>query len=110
MSDAAWLPFTRLVVISAGGAGARRCTVILPLSPNHGLFGGECERTRQKESTHSCSFCSLAGDGLYSESKLALECLFAKWHSEGFGQFFNMVRSIFVWVVLTCIPCLADRS
>ena len=36
--------------------------MLLPLSPNHGLFGG---------------------DGLYSESKIALETLFAKWRSEG---------------------------
>ncbi len=43
-------------------AGARTpCQVILPLSPNHGAFGG---------------------DGTYAESKAALETLLVKWSSE----------------------------
>lgn len=45
----------------AHGLPADRCHVILPLSPNHGAFGG---------------------DGLYAETKAALEVLTAKWHSE----------------------------
>ncbi|MCB9543748.1 MAG: hypothetical protein H6703_15050, partial [Myxococcales bacterium] len=45
----------------AHGLPADRCHVILPLSPNHGAFGG---------------------DGLYAETKAALEVLAARWHSE----------------------------
>jgi len=41
--------------------GGRTCHVLLPLSPNHGAFGG---------------------DGAYAESKAALEVLLAKWRSE----------------------------
>lgn len=42
------------------------CTqVLLPLSPNHGTFGG---------------------DGLYAESKLALEAMMNKWHSEAWSD------------------------
>jgi 3-oxoacyl-ACP reductase-like protein len=40
----------------------RPAHVILPLSPNHGIFGY---------------------DGLYAESKLGLEALVNKWKSEG---------------------------
>jgi enoyl reductase-like protein/3-oxoacyl-ACP reductase-like protein/3-oxoacyl-(acyl-carrier-protein) synthase/acyl dehydratase len=43
------------------GVPAAGCHVLLPLSPNHGVFGG---------------------DGLYAESKAALEVLLEKWHSE----------------------------
>ena len=42
----------------------------MPLSPNHGLFGM---------------------DGLYSESKIALETLFAKWRSEGWGVILSIM-------------------
>lgn len=42
------------------------CTqVLLPLSPNHGQLGG---------------------DGMYAESKLALEALMNKWHAEGWSD------------------------
>ncbi|KAE9386702.1 hypothetical protein BT96DRAFT_1083443 [Gymnopus androsaceus JB14] len=43
----------------------RPTQVILPLSPNHGLFGN---------------------DGLYSESKISLEMLFQRWASESWGE------------------------
>ncbi|KAF5024646.1 hypothetical protein F66182_3268 [Fusarium sp. NRRL 66182] len=43
------------------GLDSSPATVLLPLSANHGIFGG---------------------DGLYSESKIALESLFNKWYSE----------------------------
>ncbi len=43
------------------GVPADRCHVVLPLSPNHGAFGG---------------------DGLYAETKAALEVLVEKWRSE----------------------------
>ncbi|KAI6024835.1 hypothetical protein BKA83DRAFT_685883 [Pisolithus microcarpus] len=44
----------------------RPTQVILPLSPNHGLFGN---------------------DGLYSESKISLETLFDRWNSESWGEY-----------------------
>ncbi|KDR66856.1 hypothetical protein GALMADRAFT_216743 [Galerina marginata CBS 339.88] len=44
----------------------RPTQVILPLSPNHGLFGN---------------------DGLYSESKISLETLFQRWASESWGEY-----------------------
>ncbi|KAI5885432.1 uncharacterized protein SCHCODRAFT_01176814 [Schizophyllum commune H4-8] len=50
--------------------------VILPLSPNHGLFGN---------------------DGLYSESKISLEMLFQRWASESWGEYLCLalpVRSL----------------
>lgn len=43
------------------GMPARPCHVVLPLSPNHGTFGG---------------------DGAYAETKAGLEVLLHKWHSE----------------------------
>jgi fatty acid synthase len=49
---------SRLLALGETGT---RCHVLLPLSPNHGAFGG---------------------DGAYAESKAALEVLLAKWHSE----------------------------
>ena len=45
--------------------GCRPAQVILPLSPNHGIFGG---------------------DGLYAESKLGLESLLQKWHTESWSD------------------------
>ncbi|OBZ74861.1 Fatty acid synthase subunit alpha [Grifola frondosa] len=47
----------------------RPTQVILPLSPNHGLFGN---------------------DGLYSESKISLETLFNRWNSESWGNTFAL--------------------
>ncbi|KAF8271214.1 fatty acid synthase [Lactarius quietus] len=44
----------------------RPTQVVLPLSPNHGLFGN---------------------DGLYSESKISLETLFNRWSSESWGEY-----------------------
>ena len=44
----------------------RPTQVILPLSPNHGLFGN---------------------DGLYSESKISLETLFQRWASDCWGEY-----------------------
>jgi fatty acid synthase subunit beta len=44
----------------------RPTQVILPLSPNHGLFGN---------------------DGLYSESKISLETLFNRWNAESRGEY-----------------------
>ncbi|EMC93051.1 hypothetical protein BAUCODRAFT_77435 [Baudoinia panamericana UAMH 10762] len=54
----------------------RPAQVILPLSPNHGTFGS---------------------DGLYSESKLGLETLFNRWHSESWGNFLTICGAIIGW-------------
>ena len=54
----------------------RPSQVILPLSPNHGIFGG---------------------DGLYSESKLGLETLFNKWRSENWNEFLTICGASIGW-------------
>lgn len=54
----------------------RPAQVILPLSPNHGTFGN---------------------DGLYSESKLALETLFNRWHSESWGNYLTICGAVIGW-------------
>jgi len=58
------------------GFETRPAQVILPLSPNHGTFGN---------------------DGLYSESKLALETLFNRWHSESWGNFLSICGAVIGW-------------
>ncbi|KAJ5345807.1 hypothetical protein N7452_003811 [Penicillium brevicompactum] len=50
--------------------------VVLPLSPNHGTFGG---------------------DGLYSESKVALETLFNRWHSENWQDYLSICGAVIGW-------------
>jgi fatty acid synthase subunit alpha len=50
--------------------------VILPLSPNHGGFGG---------------------DGLYAESKLALEALLNKWYSEDWNEYLTLCGTVIGW-------------
>ncbi|KAF2181848.1 hypothetical protein K469DRAFT_638059 [Zopfia rhizophila CBS 207.26] len=54
----------------------RPAQVILPLSPNHGVFGG---------------------DGLYSESKLGLEGLMNKWHTEDWAEYLCICGAIIGW-------------
>ncbi|CAH0517169.1 unnamed protein product [Peronospora belbahrii] len=54
----------------------RPALVILPMSPNHGNFGG---------------------DGLYAESKLGVESLMGKWHSEGWDDQLSIVGAIIGW-------------
>lgn len=58
------------------GYETRPAQVVLPLSPNHGTFGN---------------------DGLYSESKLALETLFNRWHSENWGNFLTICGAVIGW-------------
>lgn len=58
------------------GFETRPAQVMLPLSPNHGTFGN---------------------DGLYSESKLALETLFNRWHSESWGNFLTICGAVIGW-------------
>jgi len=73
------------LVAALGAATARRsdaatpCHVLLPLSPNHGQFGG---------------------DGLYAESKLGLETLPRRWKSEhaAWGQGVGLVGVRIGWV------------
>ncbi|KAF2865920.1 hypothetical protein BDV95DRAFT_505916 [Massariosphaeria phaeospora] len=60
----------------AYGYETRPAQVILPLSPNHGTFGN---------------------DGLYAESKIALETLFTRWHSENWGSFLTICGAIIGW-------------
>lgn len=55
------------------GIITRPAQVILPLSPNHGAFGY---------------------DGLYGESKAALETLFQKWHSEAWQDYLTIVGAV----------------
>ena len=61
---------------SAKGIETRPAQVILPMSPNHGTFGG---------------------DGLYSESKLSLETLFNRWFSESWGNQLTICGAIIGW-------------
>eukprot|EP01138_Halocafeteria_seosinensis_P008004 gb/GECG01008178.1/.p1 GENE.gb/GECG01008178.1/~~gb/GECG01008178.1/.p1 ORF type:complete len:4308 (+),score=574.12 gb/GECG01008178.1/:1-12924(+) len=58
------------------GLNTQPTEVILPMSPNHGIFGG---------------------DGLYAESKLGLESLFNKWHSEDWADYITIVGAIIGW-------------
>lgn len=60
----------------ARGVRTRPAHVILPLSPNHGSFGN---------------------DGLYAESKLALEALFNKWHSESWADYLSLCGAVIGW-------------
>ncbi|KAJ2489200.1 fatty acid synthase alpha subunit Lsd1 [Coemansia sp. RSA 2050] len=54
----------------------RPSLVILPLSPNHGTFGG---------------------DGLYGESKLGLETAFNRWESESWQDYLSIVGAVIGW-------------
>eukprot|EP00755_Sulcionema_specki_P021970 Sspe_Gene.1412::Locus_470_Transcript_1_1_Confidence_1.000_Length_11716::g.1412::m.1412/K00667/FAS2; fatty acid synthase subunit alpha, fungi type len=58
------------------GQLSRPTQVLLPMSPNHGLFGS---------------------DGLYAESKIGLETLFNKWHSEHWGRYVTIVGASIGW-------------
>ena len=58
------------------GYKTRPSQVILPLSPNHGSFGS---------------------DGLYSESKISLETLFNKWHSEDWSEYLTVCGANIGW-------------
>lgn len=54
----------------------RPAQVILPLSPNHGIFGG---------------------DGLYGESKIGLETMLNRWHSESWNNYLTIVGAVIGW-------------
>ena len=51
-------------------------SVVLPLSPNHGTFGG---------------------DGLYGESKIALESLMSRWYSESWSEYLTIAGAVIGW-------------
>ncbi|MEZ4475409.1 MAG: acyltransferase domain-containing protein [bacterium] len=61
------------------GVPAGGCHVVLPLSPNHGAFGG---------------------DGAYAEAKAALEVLLTRWHSEhdAWGRAVTLCGARIGWV------------
>ena len=59
------------------GYNTRPTTIILPLSPNHGIFGS---------------------DGLYSESKIGLETLANRWSSEGWSDYLSITGACIGWV------------
>lgn len=61
---------------SERGFETRPAQVVLPLSPNHGTFGN---------------------DGLYSESKLALETLFNRWYSESWAHYLTICGAVIGW-------------
>lgn len=61
---------------SEHGFETRPAQVVLPLSPNHGTFGS---------------------DGLYSESKLGLETLFNRWHSEDWANYLTICGAVIGW-------------
>ncbi|KAK8107064.1 uncharacterized protein PG998_009077 [Apiospora kogelbergensis] len=54
----------------------RPTTLVLPLSPNHGDFGG---------------------DGLYSESKIGLETLFNRYKSERWNDYLSIIGAVIGW-------------
>ncbi|MDO8643429.1 MAG: SDR family NAD(P)-dependent oxidoreductase, partial [bacterium] len=58
---------------------SKKCLTILPLSPNHGTMGG---------------------DGAYADSKLALESLLNRWHSEkaDWGRQISLMGVTIGWV------------
>ena len=60
----------------ARGFETRPAQVMLPLSPNHGTFGN---------------------DGLYSESKIALETLFNRWYAESWGGYLTICGAVIGW-------------
>lgn len=57
----------------------KSCLTLLPLSPNHGVFGG---------------------DGAYADAKLGLEALLNRWHAEhdDWGRFVSLVGTTIGWV------------
>lgn len=76
--------------LKSGGHDRHKAHVVLPFSPNHGVFGG---------------------DGAYAESKAALETLLDKWRSEraAWGRFFSVVGARIGWVRGTGLMDHNDR-
>ncbi|KAJ2739815.1 fatty acid synthase alpha subunit Lsd1 [Coemansia sp. Cherry 401B] len=57
-------------------SAGRPALVVLPLSPNHGHFGG---------------------DGLYGECKIALETAFNRWKSESWKSYLSIAGAVIGW-------------
>ncbi|KAJ2815084.1 fatty acid synthase alpha subunit Lsd1, partial [Coemansia furcata] len=58
------------------GYETRPSLVVLPLSPNHGTFGG---------------------DGLYGECKIGLETAFNRWRSESWQDYLSIAGAVIGW-------------
>ncbi|KAJ2812230.1 fatty acid synthase alpha subunit Lsd1, partial [Coemansia sp. 'formosensis'] len=58
------------------GYNTRSSLVVLPLSPNHGNFGG---------------------DGLYGECKIGLETTFNRWKSESWKNYLSIAGAVIGW-------------
>ncbi|KAJ2739712.1 fatty acid synthase alpha subunit Lsd1, partial [Coemansia sp. BCRC 34301] len=58
------------------GYNTRPSLVVLPLSPNHGIFGG---------------------DGLYGECKAGLETAFNRWKSESWQDYLSIAGAVIGW-------------
>lgn len=71
----------------ARGVVTRPATVVLPLSPNHGLMGG---------------------DGLYSESKRSLEALMSKWVLESWSDYLSLLGVVIGWTRGTALMAEND--
>ena len=71
----------------AKGLETRPTQILVPLSPNHGIFGN---------------------DGLYAESKIALETLFNKWHSEHWSAYLSLCGVIIGWTRGTSLMASND--
>ncbi|KAJ2688668.1 fatty acid synthase alpha subunit Lsd1 [Coemansia spiralis] len=69
------------------GFNTRASLVVLPLSPNHGDFGG---------------------DGLYSECKLGLESAFNRWESESWQDYLSIAGAIIGWTRGTSLMAAND--
>ncbi|KAJ2883713.1 fatty acid synthase alpha subunit Lsd1 [Coemansia aciculifera] len=69
------------------GYNTRASLVVLPLSPNHGDFGG---------------------DGLYSECKLGLESTFNRWESESWQDYLSIAGAIIGWTRGTSLMAAND--
>jgi fatty acid synthase subunit alpha, fungi type len=67
----------------------RPTQVIVPLSPNHGIFGG---------------------DGLYSETKISLETLFNRWRSESWSSYLSIMGAVIGWTRGTGLMSANDAS
>lgn len=74
-----WLLAAIAKNFSAINAKDRACVAILPLSPNHGHFGG---------------------DGAYADAKLGLESILNRWHAEHaeWGRFVSLIGADIGWV------------
>ncbi|KAJ2640070.1 fatty acid synthase alpha subunit Lsd1, partial [Coemansia sp. RSA 1694] len=69
------------------GYNTRSSLVVLPLSPNHGDFGG---------------------DGLYSECKLGLESTFIRWESESWQDYLSIAGAVIGWTRGTSLMAAND--